>query len=383
MIGSNIFSEYGYDLTGYFESIGKQKKANGVMTSENTLIFGKGIVDANGNVSVQQPGTFDSIREQNESIGYYDDTIIEYGKGVIPDDNTLTFLAVDDDATVSLNGNGSPSAISIEYSTDCGLNWKTYTVGTTITIPQNHRIKFRGNNQTFSNSTSNYYSFVISGKISASGDVTSLLNGEGGDVVLPSYCYSQMFYNCTGLTTAPNLPSTTLASNCYNSMFSGCTGLTTAPALPATTLADHCYYHMFSRCKGLTSAPALPATTLANYCYSNMFYICTGLTTAPELPATTLAENCYYFMFTYCEGLTTAPVLPATTLALGSYGCMFQGCSSLSSITCLATDITARRCTSNWLNGVAATGTFTKAASMSSWTTGVNGIPSEWTVVDA
>ena len=189
------------------------------MTSENTLIFGKGIVDINGNVSVQQPGTFDSIREQNESIGYYDDTIIEYGKGVIPDDNTLTFLALDGNATVCLRKNGSPSAISIEYSTDCGLNWKTYTVGTTITVPQNRRVKFRGNNQTFSNSSSNYYYFLITGKISASGDVTSLLNGEGGDIALPSYCYYYMFRSCTGLTTAPALPATTLASSCYQYMF--------------------------------------------------------------------------------------------------------------------------------------------------------------------
>jgi len=50
-----------------------------------------------------------------------------------------------------------------------------------------------------------------------------------------------MFYGCTGLTTAPELPATTLASNCYSSMFNGCTGLTTAPELPATTLPDSCY----------------------------------------------------------------------------------------------------------------------------------------------
>lgn len=100
----------------------------------------------------------------------------------------------------------------------------------------------------------------------------------------------------------------------------------------------------------------LPATTLEQACYSGMFQGCTSLTTAPELPATTLAERCYYQMF--------------------------RGCSSLNNITCLATDISANNCTTNWVNGVAASGTFTKAASMSSWTTGNNGIPSGWTVVD-
>ena len=31
-----------------------------------------------------------------------------------------------------------------------------------------------------------------------------------------------MFYNCTSLTTAPELPATTLDNDCYNDMFSGC-----------------------------------------------------------------------------------------------------------------------------------------------------------------
>ena len=36
-------------------------------------------------------------------------------------------------------------------------------------------------------------------------------------------------------------------------MFSGCTSLTTAPELPATTLADYCYYGMFQRCTNLNT----------------------------------------------------------------------------------------------------------------------------------
>ena len=75
--------------------------------------------------------------------------------------------------------------------------------------------------------------------------------------------------------------------------------------------------------------------------------------------------------------------LPATTLATYCYSNMFRGCTSLSSIKCLATNISASNCTTDWVSGVAASGTFTKAASMSSWTTGNNGIPSNWTVQDA
>ena len=199
----------------------------------------------------------------------------------------------------------------------------------------------------------------------------------------PSDCYEEMFYGCTSLTTAPELPATTLESCCYRSMFYNCTSLTTAPELPATTLAVYCYDTMFYNCTSLTTAPELPATTLADDCYNEMFYGCTSLTTAPELPATTLARWCYMSMFNGCTSLTTAPELPATTLVYCCYYRMFQGCTSLNSITCLATDISADACTINWLDGVSDNGTFTKASSMSSWTTGEDGIPSDWTVQNA
>ena len=200
---------------------------------------------------------------------------------------------------------------------------------------------------------------------------------------LANYCYNFMFDGCSSLTTAPALPATTLAYSCYTNMFNRCTSLTTAPALPATTLADYCYQGMFQGCSSLTTAPELPATTLSYYCYSYMFYGCSRLTTAPAiLPATTLTDSCYYQMFQGCNHLTTAPELPATTLEYSCYQSMFYGCTSLNSIKCLATNISANNCTANWVGGVASTGTFVKAANMTGWTTGVNGIPEGWTVED-
>ena len=201
---------------------------------------------------------------------------------------------------------------------------------------------------------------------------------------LISNCYNSMFYGCTSLTTAPELPATTAVNSCYNSMFRGCTSLTTAPELPATTLAHYCYQYMFKSCTSLTTAPTiLPATTLYSDCYNSMFYGCTSLTTAPELPATELWAGCYNSMFYGCTSLTTAPaILPATTLNANCYQSMFRGCQKLSSITMLATDISASDCLRNWVNGVASTGTFTKAASMTSLPSGVSGIPTGWTVVD-
>lgn len=100
----------------------------------------------------------------------------------------------------------------------------------------------------------------------------------------------------------------------------------------------------------------LPELTLAEECYADMFYNCKDLTKAPQLPATTLAEYCYYEMF--------------------------NGCTSLNHIECLATDISASSCTAYWVDGVSSSGTFVKHPDMTSWPTGVSGIPSGWTVQD-
>ena len=236
-------------------------------------------------------------------------------------------------------------------------------------------------------------------------------------------CYTYMFYGCSKLTKAPELPATKLADNCYDNMFYGCTSLTIAPELPATTLADNCYNSMFygtdvlpdcsnidftsntvvmkrGGLKGLfagtkvtdndlynilpinptTGKYWLPATNLDSDCYYDMFRSCTSLTTAPELPSTTLAAYCYHSMFYGCSKLTKAPELPATTLAEGCYHSMFQGCSKLNYIKMLATSKSASDCLYNWVWKVSSTGTFVKNPAMSLLPTGIDGIPSGWTV---
>ena len=260
--------------------------------------------------------------------------------------------------------------IDIDYSFD-RINWTHYTVGNDITIPTDGKVYLRGNNDYFCVYDYNnygdtlyfhYFNFENNSQntlnVEAHGNINSLLSKTNWNEItaLPEYCYYQMFQGCTSLTTAPTLPATTLANSCYRNIFKGCTSLTTVPELPATRLADYCYANMFQDCVSLTTAPELPITTLANNCYTQMFQRCTSLTTAPTLPATTLANSCYQLMF--------------------------YGCTSLNYIKCLATDVSARNCTANWVGSVASTGTFVKAANMTGWTTGVNGIPSGWTVED-
>ena len=249
----------------------------------------------------------------------------------------LCFTATGE-STIGMTKTGSPN-VSLLYSTD-GKTWNTFTPGTTnVTLTNTgDKVYFLAgkNNDTFSTGGSNYLKFTMSGSIAAGGNIMSLLDPKCTRTTIPSsYCFYDLFVNCTSLTTAPALPATTLANNCYHYMFYRCTSLTSAPELPATTLASACYSNMFNGCSKLATAPTLPATTLASSCYYYMFNGCTSLTTAPALPATTLATSCYNCMFQGCTGLTSAPALPATTLAASCYQSMFQDCTGLTSAPAL------------------------------------------------
>ena len=235
-----------------------------------------------------------------------------------------------------------------------GITW--LTTPNTLSMGDNTLVYFKNN----SKKTSLNIKFNSNAKIG--GDLSSLTDMRGycccelfkdntyltdaSELILPwdtldERCYDSMFWGCTSLTTAPELPATTLANYCYVFMFRDCKSLTTAPVLPATTLAEYCYGYIFDGCTSLTTAPELPATTLAKECYWGMFSNCKSLTTAPVLPATTLTSGCYIHMFEGCTNLTTAPVLPATTLGYECYGYMFDGCTSLTTAPVLpATTLT-------------------------------------------
>ena len=88
-------------------------------------------------------------------------------------------------------------------------------------------------------------------------------------------------------------------------------------------------------------------------------------------------------MFRSCTNLKIAPELESAYLAAECYRELFYDCKNLDYIKCLATDISSSRCTYTWVEGVSSTGTFVKDPNMSSWTTGVNGIPTNWTVQNA
>lgn len=156
--------------------------------------------------------------------------------------NFLRLTSVQDDNVITLTKVGSPTAVSLEYRTDLEQEWQSYVIGTQLTLLNGSWVEFRNTTGTFSTGTSNYYKFTMTGRTQASGNVNSLLDWTKDKPVLKSYCYYCMFSGCASLTTAPELPSTTLASNCYRGMFNICTSLTTAPELPAKTVTNYCYY---------------------------------------------------------------------------------------------------------------------------------------------
>lgn len=250
-----------------------------------------------------------------------------------------------------------------EYSINSGAPVSfTVTSGDALTITglsAGDKVQFTvDTDQTITNSTINYRYFSSTGTFNVYGNVMSVIYADFTSANAYDRTIADLF-DSSKVVDASNLwmgdENTSITGNCFQAMFYGCTGLTAAPALPFTTLAE--------------------------YCYQAMFKNCTSLTTAPELPATTLQRNCYHNMFQGCTSLTTAPVLPATSLSMEAYYQMFRGCSSLNYIKCLVTVPTTTNLY-NWVNGVSATGTFVKDAS-ASWNTGVSGIPSGWTVVDA
>ena len=244
---------------------------------------------------------------------------------------TIVSLEDNNDITFSLFTNDdTPSNISV--STDGGSTWVQYTSSYPSTVIGNLDT---GEKLLLKSNLINSFNFIRSVKtINVEGNIMSLIYGDNFANQTTLTIVSQLanIFKAAPIVSAQNLilPATTLTTGCYTSMFQGCTSLTAAPALPATALANHCYWDMFSQCTALTAAPELPATTLADYCYEGMFF----------------------------------------------------ECSSLNYIKCLATDISASHCLTDWVNGVAASGTFIKDAN-TTWPTGSSGIPSGWTVQNA
>ena len=321
------------------------------------------------------------------NVSYCEDERGMHYSPYVPHDYTQDYFTMVVTVGGDVTWTGGTGNNALYYSKDNGNTWSESSTNITLSVNEGDKVLWKG--QTSPSSTGiGVFSGGTDVRYTVEGNVMSLLFGDDFKTQTSlegkSSAFYWLFHDNKNITSAENLllPATTLANSCYQDMFQGCSSLVTAPKLPATTLAETCYYQMFFGCTSLTQAPELPATTLVEGCYQGMFTDCTSLVTAPELPATTLADSCYRWMFTRCTSLVTAPELPATTLVSSCYREMFDGCTNLNYIKCLARSI-IESSLSDWVRNVASSGTFVKAASMTSWPTGTSGIPSRWTVVNA
>ena len=208
-------------------------------------------------------------------------TVAEWGKGDIEGGKAfyapyVTFTA-EQPQTFKMTTEENYNISDLEYSVNNG-KWATVEAGTEVTFGgANGDLRLRGTNINGTASYWNKYSTITftdkTVKVACTGDIRTLLDWRNYSTV-------------------------------------------------DTQNARFCY--LFNDCAVLTSAPELPATTLANYCYSNMFYGCTSLEKAPELKATTLAYQCYHSMFKFCTKLSTVTMLAPNDQIFGNTNCCYD-----------------------------------------------------------
>ena len=264
--------------------------------------------------------------------GYFDCEHIDY--------NTMYFtLEILTDGTIGWNACGTTVVRTIEYSLNDG-EWTSITAGpdSTIDVSAGDIVRFRGNNNSYATSNTAYSGFggIGTARFNVYGNIMSLLYGDDfvGQAVLPSTWTFCCLFDGSKVVSAQHL------------------------VLPATIATAHCYRALFANCLSLVKSPEI-------------------------LPAMALADNCYRYMFNNDSQMVTTPELPAPTLATNCYVGLFNGCGSVNYIKCLAASIPYSSCTSNWVSGVSPSGTFVKSQGMTGWSTGDNGIPSGWSIINA
>lgn len=215
------------------------------------LIVGKNKVTI-GNVTVAEWGT-DKIDGGKAEITPY-----------------VTFTA-DAAQTFKMTTFGNYNISGLEYSVNYG-EWTSVEPNKEVTFGgANSTLRLRGTN-IYGTASGWYASSTITFtdknvEVACTGDIRTLQdwrNYSTVDTQNARFCF--LFKDCAVLTSAPDLPATTLADRCYYGMFEGCTSLTSAPELPATTLANGCYFGMFNGCAKLSTVTMLaPSDQILKY----------------------------------------------------------------------------------------------------------------------
>ena len=145
------------------------------------------------------------------------------------------------------------------------------------------------------------YEYAYDGGIDDDGKIVGkipqyIYNGEEGKFTEVTDL-SNTFYRCTGLTTAPEIPSSVIY---MTATFAECKRLTTAPEIP-NSVTDMDW--TFSRCTGLTTAPEIPNSVTSMH---STFSGCTNLT--GEITINANLNSSEKWIYEDCFSGTTKPI---------------------------------------------------------------------------
>lgn len=188
----------------------------------------------------------------------------------------LRFTALKAGSKVSLVETGMPKKAFFQTSLD-GVQWHAYVSGTELTLNSvGDELLFRAaqNNQSLATSEGNRYHFVLSGELSATGKLSSLLSADCSVRAAGPHCFYGLFEGGQALRSVPELDFDEVGEKAFAKSFAGCSFLVNAPDLSADVLGAGCYEGMFEDCVELRNLPRLNAKTLVADCYKNMFKGC-------------------------------------------------------------------------------------------------------------
>lgn len=191
------------------------KQSNKLSVDLTTLSGWSNLAPGNHTIKIVAKGT--GYRDSEKSAG------VEVTKPAEAYTDCLTFTGETSEFTLKASSKEWDG--TLQWSTDHNT-WTNLTATEEMqSVGKKLYLRGKGNTNFF---RKNYYGvrWVLSEKAGCSGNIQTLLDWENPPTSISVVtCYANMFHGCTNLTTAPELPATTLAQRCYAAMFYDCTKL--------------------------------------------------------------------------------------------------------------------------------------------------------------
>lgn len=325
--GTATSANCSYKVTGHYDS-GKSRTLNSKSTITGSLVV---------------PSTTAETREMvgtltltAECSGFTATGSVEAYQEAYAIDYSTHYLTFEVNRAGKIGFRNGDTGTTVYYRKNNG-SWSIITNGSSFNVSIGDKIEWKSTGNIKSGSSNGPWSGTTAG-IEIYGNIMSLKYGDDflsqSSYSIGGWVWQRVFASITGLTSAENVyfPGNTIYSN-------------------------YACEYMFTRCTNLVKAPktmTYDTDTLGSRCFDYAFYGCTKLETGPELLKTNVTNNAYRLMF--CD------------------------CSKLNYVKCLISSPNTKH-QYNWMSGVASTGTFVKKTGVT-WTSGISGIPSGWTVIE-